>query len=156
MQPSLAILGFARGRGFRVLCSQGSSAVGKRYPDAVMRRCDDDDWMFDTHKRLPGTYTWGRVEYRDSRGVPRIQTVLWVMMPYVVTSMGGKSIHCLPVYRGPKPGIGKPDLGLHNGKPRPSWHWNGDEDRPTLRPSVNCGDEWWHGYITDGRIIGLR
>lgn len=33
----------------------------------------------------------------------------------------------------------------------PRWHWNENEHRPTLTPSLNktdgCG---WHGYLTDG------
>lgn len=36
----------------------------------------------------------------------------------------------------------------------PSWEWNGDEEKPTLTPSIlsaidrgGCG---WHGYLTDG------
>lgn len=34
-----------------------------------------------------------------------------------------------------------------------AWSWNGDRERPTLRPSIlskiplGCG---WHGYLTDG------
>jgi hypothetical protein len=42
------------------------------------------------------------------------------------------------------------------------WKWNGDRDRPTLQPSVNCiaekdgkptGGCGWHGYITDGVLL---
>lgn len=42
------------------------------------------------------------------------------------------------------------------------WGWNGDKDRPTLTPSINCrnvdddgkpaGGCGWHGFITDGVI----
>ena len=41
-----------------------------------------------------------------------------------------------------------------------SWQWNGDRDRPTFNPSIDCltrredGEECagcgWHGFITDG------
>lgn len=32
-----------------------------------------------------------------------------------------------------------------------SWTWNGDFDKPTLSPSINCSDDHcWHGYITAG------
>lgn len=44
-----------------------------------------------------------------------------------------------------------------NGKqpePRPSWDWNGNLDKPTLRPSIlsprDSGGCGWHGYLTDG------
>lgn len=41
------------------------------------------------------------------------------------------------------------------------WAWNGDKDRPTITPSINCiaekdgkptGGCGWHGFITNGRI----
>lgn len=41
------------------------------------------------------------------------------------------------------------------------WGWNGDRDRPTLTPSINCLSEkdgkpvggcGWHGFITDGEM----
>jgi hypothetical protein len=41
------------------------------------------------------------------------------------------------------------------------WGWNGDQDRPTLTPSINClaekdgkpaGGCGWHGFITNGAI----
>lgn len=33
----------------------------------------------------------------------------------------------------------------------PSWEWNGNKEKPSLSPSVNCltGCQW-HGWITDG------
>ena len=34
-----------------------------------------------------------------------------------------------------------------------SWSWNGDEDRPTLTPSVDAVG-YWHGLITDGHMVG--
>jgi hypothetical protein len=39
------------------------------------------------------------------------------------------------------------------------WGWNGDKERPTLQPSINClaekdgkpaGGCGWHGFITNG------
>ena len=51
--------------------------------------------------------------------------------------------------------------------PRPApdalcvWAWNGDKDRPSITPSIDCvavkdGEPTagcgWHGYITDGRF----
>ena len=32
-----------------------------------------------------------------------------------------------------------------------SWQWNGDRERPTLTPSINCHG-CWHGFIRDGEI----
>jgi hypothetical protein len=34
----------------------------------------------------------------------------------------------------------------------PSWEWDGNEDKPTLTPSVNCVDIW-HGFFTAGRMV---
>lgn len=32
-----------------------------------------------------------------------------------------------------------------------SWQWDGNVDRPTLEPSINCNsDKCWHGFITAG------
>lgn len=51
------------------------------------------------------------------------------------------------------------------GRPTPDalcvWGWNGDRDKPTLTPSINCitekdgeptGGCGWHGFITDGMM----
>lgn len=50
-------------------------------------------------------------------------------------------------------------------RPRPdacyTWGWNGDKDRPTLTPSINCiaekdgkptGGCGWHGFIANGEM----
>lgn len=34
----------------------------------------------------------------------------------------------------------------------PSWQWDGNEDKPTLTPSVNCVGIW-HGFFTAGRMV---
>jgi hypothetical protein len=34
----------------------------------------------------------------------------------------------------------------------PSWEWNGDRDKPTLRPSVHLPRRW-HGWFTAGRMV---
>jgi hypothetical protein len=35
--------------------------------------------------------------------------------------------------------------------PQRSWQWDGDVDRPTLAPSINCRDgRCWHGFIEAG------
>lgn len=34
-----------------------------------------------------------------------------------------------------------------------SWRWDGNEETPTLTPSINCvGGCRWHGFITAGRM----
>ena len=33
----------------------------------------------------------------------------------------------------------------------PTWDWNGNEDKPTLKPSILRKSECkWHGFLTDG------
>lgn len=41
---------------------------------------------------------------------------------------------------------GNPD-GL--APPNATWEWNGNRDKPTFRPSINCA-QCSHGWITDG------
>lgn len=48
----------------------------------------------------------------------------------------------------------KPDAGVT------AWEWNGDEDRPTLHPSLSVGkdeqgNEIWHGHLVDGQWKGV-
>lgn len=35
------------------------------------------------------------------------------------------------------------------------WDWNGDRERPTFSPSINCGG-CWHGYIENGRCVSVQ
>jgi hypothetical protein len=35
--------------------------------------------------------------------------------------------------------------------PKSTWDWNGNLDKPTLRPSIHAqGGIGWHGWLTDG------
>lgn len=34
----------------------------------------------------------------------------------------------------------------------PSWEWDGNEDKPTLQPSVHLPGRW-HGFFTAGRMV---
>lgn len=45
-------------------------------------------------------------------------------------------------------------LSLSPDHPSPVWTWNGDKDRPTMKPSIfNTGLPCrWHGYLTDGEF----
>lgn len=36
--------------------------------------------------------------------------------------------------------------------PQRSWRWDGNIDRPTLSPSINCRD-CWHGFIEAGMFL---
>lgn len=31
-----------------------------------------------------------------------------------------------------------------------TWTWDGNIERPTLSPSIDCGDCKWHGHIQNG------
>lgn len=38
----------------------------------------------------------------------------------------------------------------------PTWTWDGNEEAPTLTPSINCngvGGCGWHGFIQQGKIV---
>ncbi len=47
---------------------------------------------------------------------------------------------------------GIPRDGQNQNGGRAQWDWNGDRERPTFSPSVNCGG-CWHGYIENGRCV---
>lgn len=36
-------------------------------------------------------------------------------------------------------------------EPHPSWEWDGDEEKPTLKPSVHYVGRW-HGWFRAGRM----
>lgn len=40
--------------------------------------------------------------------------------------------------------------GQHTAK---GWEWNGDEDKPTVKPSIKINNGHWHGYLTDGKFV---
>lgn len=35
-----------------------------------------------------------------------------------------------------------------------TWTMTGDENAPTLTPSINCQKCGWHGFITGGETVG--
>lgn len=41
-------------------------------------------------------------------------------------------------------GKGEKPAGVH-----PTWKWNGDEEKPTLEPSIDNRDNW-HGWLQEG------
>lgn len=55
------------------------------------------------------------------------------------------------------------DADVRHGQGVHMWKWNGDREKPTFTPSINCLSEFegkpaagcgFHGYITDGEIKG--
>lgn len=41
---------------------------------------------------------------------------------------------------------------------RPSWVWDGNRERPTFSPSINCQScpGRWHGFIEKGRCVNQQ
>ena len=57
----------------------------------------------------------------------------------------GKERHMLPIRPAKNPS-------------QDSWHWDGNEDAPTLSPSINRNNEFsngllWHGHLIEGQLI---
>jgi hypothetical protein len=60
---------------------------------------------------------------------------------YICMRLPGGSLCNIPIGPAPK------EAGA-------AWDWNGDEDKPTLNPSVfHHGNPEWHGFIRDGRMV---
>lgn len=56
----------------------------------------------------------------------------------------GKDLCILPLITGERSG--------HEG--RPVWWWNGDQEKPTLEPSIlHYSDPPWHGFLRDGQLV---
>ena len=71
----------------------------------------------------------------------RSMTTIMVHIPY--TAMHD-SVHTLAVH-----------LAGESRPHEPSWQWDGNSDKPTLSPSIACGQDGerdWHGYMTVGRL----
>lgn len=52
------------------------------------------------------------------------------------------------------PGVSGPDaLQIQRGQPGGPrvWGWNGDEEKPTLTPSIHAPNQW-HGFLRAGRL----
>jgi hypothetical protein len=40
--------------------------------------------------------------------------------------------------------------------PKKTWEWDGNRERPTFSPSIDCklgGVPCWHGWIRDGKLV---
>jgi hypothetical protein len=54
------------------------------------------------------------------------------------------------------PGVPGPDaIRIHRGSDPGTarhWGWDGNEDKPTVTPSIHCPG-FWHGHLRAGRLI---
>jgi hypothetical protein len=89
---------------------------------------------------IPGDFEIGYVKDGDLR-----YRMFWVVLP-----CEGGELHGLP--------INAPGEALPDGVGRPMWTWDGNEEKPTLTPSVltwrgkvENRQEVWHGFIRAGR-----
>lgn len=74
----------------------------------------------------PGDFCWGDEREDGSRR-------LYIVLP------GEKSMDAIKVIRG-EPGGER------------VWGWDGNEDKPTLKPSIHSPDVW-HGHLVSGRLV---
>lgn len=76
----------------------------------------------------------GDFYFKPVEGIPG-ETAIHLMLP-------GHTFICIGVTR-----------GAHRQDPNgPVWGWDGNEERPTLLPSIHTHDKW-HGFLTAGRLI---
>jgi len=87
-----------------------------------MRRLPNDDpnGVSEAELRTPGTFYWGDPEYKDR---------------LFFTCPNRRSCN-IPIAPNRNP----------NGS---SWQWDGDRDKPTISPSIDCKG-CWHGHIKNG------
>jgi len=89
----------------------------------------------------PGAFRWRRVKHGDET----VQT-LEIMLPY---EGGSVDPMMLPVRKG----IHAESVGLDG---RPCWAWNGSEDEPILRPSVDASAGGGpHGFV-NGKTFNTK
>lgn len=53
------------------------------------------------------------------------------------------------------PGMSGPDaISIQRGSPGGPrvWGWNGDEEKPSITPSIHVLNKW-HGHLTNGKLI---
>lgn len=61
---------------------------------------------------------------------------------------------CELSYQCPRTGqhCGSIRVHLTNKTPR-VWIWDGNFEKPTITPSINCGNCGWHGYLQAGSFV---
>ena len=133
--------------------------------DSKFRSCDcvhvmrgDVDFWDDSN--VEGAFYWSRESYQNLT-----YRTLWIKMPYTAGERE-HSWHCIPVVHylreytyndlglktsakeWPAPGaVIPPEAG------RAFWKWDGNENSPTLWPSIRCCNNNWHGYLQTGRLL---
>jgi hypothetical protein len=99
-------------------------------PDQDMHPDDDVEWQDGRLMRrdlAPGTSQW-------SRGLDGKIASLMFVCPCGCGSVGAVTVR--------------------EGYGMKQWHWNGDEARPTLTPSIlKTSPCRWHGFLTDGAFV---
>lgn len=45
--------------------------------------------------------------------------------------------------------------GQNKGGGVAQWGWDGNREKPTFTPSINCGN-CWHGFIEKGRCVNVN
>lgn len=90
-----------------------------------MARVDDDEAVYDGP---PGAF------FIERFGEGNRHARMWHKLPD--GNVGA-------IYLRPVP----PTMAAH-----PSWEWDGNEDKPTLKPSVHLPGRW-HGWFTAGRMV---
>src|SRR5262245_20984876 len=78
------------------------------------------------HKVQPGDFSWSPETLKDG------SRYLYISLP------GESSMHAIKVMRS-DPGVER------------VWGWDGNEDKPTLTPSIHSPGVW-HGYLRNGRL----
>lgn len=97
------------------------------HPPIAMQRVRDQDAV----KSL-GDFAW-RVEENGDR------YLLFTVPRPLPDNPKGWLFNCLPVKQGPN------ESGRH-------WGWDGNEEQPTLTPSIHALGHW-HGWIREGKLI---
>ena len=98
-------------------------------------------WIDEWWEMPEGSFFWREQTQTGYEGFYR---TLWIVFPY--ETKGVWPGHCLPVYL-----QGESKLAIESA----SWEWDGNEDLPTLSPSIACGPPKhrdWHGYLKAGKL----
>ena len=115
----------------------------------VLFNRETDEWSL-----KPGEFCWWRGLCRDGDGVrisfrqpmSKVHAILW---------------YCPPGE--PRPPLQAPvsvreEDQDKKGSAGTYWWWNGDREKPTLKPSIGVPaipPYTWHGYLTDGVFVGV-
>lgn len=77
-----------------------------------------------------GLYPWAADEFAFNRDMTEIS----------LPCSGGRFSRCI--------------LKITTGEAKhPVWHWDGNEEAPTLTPSIGCEHRCgWHGHLTKGEL----